>query len=171
MVIIARRLPIFSCSAAKEAVKMIKWQISPSPSLSHSFSLSSSISSWVLPLLWPLLLTNVRIYLGKYYSLQLLQCGAPLMVLAKTALIKNQIDFMESQQFLVCTKVRFDKIFIHVCSSGIPSIKWRKEVIKVFRESASSLWNWYGNKTFFCEHSKESPNLSREVGEHVDNRK
>ena len=143
----ARRLPIFSCSAAKEAVKMIKWQISPSPSLSHSFSLSSSISSWVLPLLWPLLLTNVRIYLGKYYSLQLLQCGAPLMVLAKTALIKNQIDFMESQQFLVCTKVRFDKIFIHVCSSGIPSIKWRKEVIKVFRESASSLWNWYGNKS------------------------
>ena len=112
MVIMARRLPIFSCSAAKEAVKMIKWQISPSPSLSHSFSLSSSISSWVLPLLWPLLLTNVRIYLGKYYSLQLLQCGAPLMVLAKTALIKNQIDFMEFQQFSVRAITATGAIFL-----------------------------------------------------------
>ena len=46
----------------EEAVKMIKWQISPSLSLTHF--LSSSISSWVLPLLEPLLLTNVRIYLA-----------------------------------------------------------------------------------------------------------
>lgn len=60
MVIMARSLPIFQL--AKEAVKMIKWQISSS--LTHF--LSSSISSWVLPLLLrPLLLTNVHIYLAK----------------------------------------------------------------------------------------------------------